>query len=51
MLNGGVGTNGGIVGFDHGGGHLGSVVDAELQLVVLAVVDEKSFLILLRPCF
>ena len=42
MINGGVDTEGGFVGLDHGVGHLGSVVDAEIQLGVLAQVEVFS---------
>ena len=45
MINGGVDTVGGFVGLDYCGGHQGSVVDAEIQLGVLALVDGESFLI------
>ena len=45
VINGGVDTVGGFVGLDYCGGHQGSVVDAEIQLGVLALVDGESFLI------
>merc|ERR1719414_424641 len=42
VLEGGMRAQGGVVGLDHGGGDLGSWVDAELQLGLLAVVDGET---------
>ena len=42
VLEGGVGGEDGVVGLDDGGGSLGSRVDAELQLALLAEVDGES---------
>ena len=42
MLQGRVGTQGGVVGLDHGCGHLGSRVDTKLQLGLLAVVHRET---------
>uniref|UniRef100_A0A3B4TGK1 Agmatinase (putative) n=1 Tax=Seriola dumerili TaxID=41447 RepID=A0A3B4TGK1_SERDU len=45
VLQGGVGGQDGVVGLHHSGGHLGSWVDGELQLGLLAVVDRQT-----NPC-
>merc|ERR1719471_1970949 len=42
VLQGGVGGEDGVVGLNHGGGHLGSRVDGELQLGLLAVVHGET---------
>ena len=42
MLQGGVSTQGGVVGLHHGRGHLRGGVDRELQLRLLAVVHGQS---------
>lgn len=42
VLQGGVGGQDGVVWLDDGGGGLGSRVDAELQLALLAVVDGQA---------
>ena len=42
VLQGGVGTQGRVVGLHHCGGDLGCWVDAELQLGLLAVVDGQA---------
>ena len=38
VLKGGVGTEGGIVGLNHGSGHLRGWVDTELQLGLLPII-------------
>lgn len=42
MLKSGVGGKDGVVGLNDGGGSLGSRVDAELELALLAVVDGQT---------
>ena len=42
VLQGGVGGEDGVVGLHHSSGHLGSWVDGELQLGLLAVVDRQT---------
>ena len=42
MLQGGVGVEDGVVWLHHGGGHLRSGVDGELQLGLLAVVHGET---------
>merc|ERR1712227_639288 len=42
VLEGGVGGEDGVVGLHHGSGHLGSGVDGELQLGLLAVVHGET---------
>ncbi|KAG7237896.1 hypothetical protein INR49_031689 [Caranx melampygus] len=42
VLQGGVGGQDGVVGLHHSGGHLGSWVDGELQLGLLAVVHGQT---------
>lgn len=42
VLEGGVGGEDGVVGLDDGGGSLGSRVDTELQLALLAIVDGET---------
>ncbi|KAA8594118.1 hypothetical protein FQN60_004952, partial [Etheostoma spectabile] len=42
VLQGGVGCQDGVVGLHHSGGHLGSWVDGELQLGLLAIVDRQT---------
>ena len=42
VLEGGVRGEDGVVGLDHGGGHLWSWVDAELELALLAVVNRQT---------
>ena len=42
VLQGGVGGQDSVIGLDHGGGHLGSGVDGELELGLLAVIDGES---------
>jgi len=43
MLKGGVGGQDGVVGLNHSSGHLGSWVDGELKLGLLAVVNRQAF--------
>jgi len=42
VLKGGVGSKDGVVGLDDRGGDLGSRVDTELELALLAVVDGQA---------
>merc|ERR1719336_2871455 len=42
VLEGGVRAQSGVVGLDHSGGNLGSWVDAELKLGLLAIVDGET---------
>ena len=42
MLQGRVGTQGGVVGLDHGCSHLGSRVDGKFQLGFLAVIHRET---------
>ena len=42
VLQGGVGRQDGVVGFDHGGGHLGCGVDGEFEFRLLSKVDGES---------
>ena len=42
MLQGGVGGQDGVVGLDHGSGHLRSGVDGELQLGLLAIIHRET---------
>ena len=43
VLQGGVRTQSGVVGLDHGSSNLRSWVDAELQLGLLAIVNRQAF--------
>lgn len=42
LLQGGVGGEDGVVGLHHSSGHLGSWVDGELQLGLLAIVNRQT---------
>merc|ERR1712209_99622 len=42
VFQGGVGGQDRVVGLDHGGGHLGSGVDGELELGFLSVINRKT---------
>ena len=42
VLQGGMGGQNGVVGLDHGGGHLRSGVDGELKLGLLAIVNRET---------
>merc|ERR1712010_303397 len=42
VLQGGVGGQDGIIGLDHGSGHLRSRVDGELQLGLLSIIHRET---------